>query len=70
MTHHRQLPGRIEALRLVLRSGIDNAPAHLLRIAGIGHDKRPRPAVPVLGVVRITQGPSGLSLVDEAALPF
>ena len=70
MTHHRQLPGRIEALRLVLHSGIDNAPAHLLRIAGMGRDKRPRPAPPALRGVRFDLGPYGVSQADEAALPF
>lgn len=70
MTHHRQLPGRIEALRLVLHSGIDNAPAHLLRIAGMGHDKRARPAGPTLSGQQFARGPSGLSLADKAALPF
>ena len=68
MTHHRQLPGRIEALRLVLHSGIDNS--HLLRIAGIGHDKRPRPATHAIPGITFTRGASGLSLADEAALPF
>ena len=71
MTHHRQLPGRIEALRLVLHSGIDNAPANLLRIAGIGHDKRPRPATHAIPGITFTRGASsGLSQADEAALPF
>ena len=70
MTHHRQLPGRIEALRLVLHSGIDNAPAHLLRIAGIGHDKRPRPAARAIPGIAFTRGASGLSQADKAALPF
>lgn len=70
MTHHRQLPGRIEALRLVLHSGIDNAPAHLLRIAGMGHDKRPRPAAPSLPSITFTRSESGLCASDTAALPF
>ena len=70
MTHHRQLPGRIEALRLVLHSGIDNAPAHLLQLAGIGQDKQPRPAAPALPGITFTRGASGLSLADEASLPF
>ena len=70
MTHHRQLPGRIEALRLVLHSGIDNAPAHLLRIAGMGRDKRPRPAAHAIPGIAFTRGASGLSQADEAALPF
>lgn len=66
----RQLPGRIEALRLVLRSGISNTPAHLLRIAGMGRDKRPSPPGPTLRSVQFDRGPSGLSVEDEAALPF
>ena len=66
----RQLPGRIEALRLVLRNGISNTPAHLLRIAGMGRDKRPRPAGPTLRSVQFDRGPSLLSAEDEAALPF
>ena len=53
----RQLPGRIEALRLVLRNGISNATAHLLRIAGMGRDKRPRPAGPTLRSVQFDRGP-------------
>ena len=67
----RQLPGRIEALRLVLRSGISNAPAHLLRIAGMGKPKRPCPPGPtLLRAVQFDRGPTGLSAEDEAALPF
>ena len=66
----RQLPGRIEALRLVLRNGISNAPAHLLRIAGMGRDKRPRHQGPALRGVQFDRGPSWLSAEDEAALPF
>lgn len=66
----RQLPGRIEALRLVLRNGISNAPAHLLRIAGMGRDKRPRHQGPTLRSVQFDRGPSGLRVEDEAALPF
>lgn len=66
----QQLPGRIEALRLVLRNGISNAPDHLLRIAGMGRDKRPSHQGPTLRGVQFARGPSGLSLVDEAALPF
>lgn len=66
----RQLPGRIEALRLVLRNGISNAPAHLLRIAGMGSDKRPRHQGPTLRSVQFDRGPSWLSAEDEAALPF
>ena len=66
----RQLPGRIEALRLALRSGISNTPAHLLRIAGMGKPKRPSPKAPPLRSVQFDRGPSGLSAEDEAALPF
>jgi hypothetical protein len=66
----QQLPGRIEALRLVLRSGISNAPAHLLRIAGMGKTKRPCPPGPTLRSVQFDSGPSGLSVEAEAALPF
>ena len=71
MTHHRQLPGRIEALRLVLHNGISNTPAHLLRIAGMGRDKqRPRPAGPTLRSVQFDRGPSGLRVEDEAQPSF
>ena len=70
MTHHRQLPGRIEALRLVLHSGIDNAPAHLLRIAGMGHDKQPRAAAQLHGAIAFAAVPSGLSAQETAQLPF
>ena len=66
----KQLPGRIEALRLVLHSGISNTPAHLLRIAGMGKPKRPRPPGPTLRAVQFDRGPTGLSVEDEAALPF
>ena len=66
----QQLPGRIEALRLVLHSGISNTPAHLLRIAGMVRDKRPRHQVPTLRSVQFGRGPSWLSAEDEAALPF
>lgn len=67
----RQLPGCIEALRLVLRRGISNAPAHLLRIAGLGKTKRPCPPPgPTLRSVQFDSGPSGLSVEAEAALPF
>lgn len=66
----QQLPGRIEALRLVLRNGISNAPDHLLRIAGMGRDKRPSHQGPTLRSVQFDSGPSGLSVEAEAALPF
>lgn len=66
----QQLPGRIEALRLVLRNGISNTPAHLLHIAGMGRDKRHSPPGPALLSVQFGRGPSGLSVEDEAALPF
>ena len=66
----QRLPGRIEALRLVLRNGISNAPDHLLRIAGMGRDKRPSHQGPTLRSVQFDSGPSGLSVEAEAALPF
>lgn len=66
----RQIPGRIEALRLAMRQGFDNSPADLLQLAGIGQDKQPRPATHAIPGIAFTRGASGLSLADEASLPF
>ena len=67
---HKQTPGRIEALNLVLRLGTQHAPAHLLRIAGMGHDKQPRAAAPLHGAITFAARPSGLSAQETAQLPF
>jgi hypothetical protein len=67
---NKQTPGRIEALNIVLRLGTQHAPAHLLRIAGMGHDKQPRAADPALNGIAFSRGESGLSPAETAALPF
>lgn len=64
----KQTPGRIEALNIVLRLGTQHAPAHLLRIAGMGHDKHPRPAgTATPHTIAFT---SGVTATESVVLPF
>ena len=65
---HKQTPGRIEALNLVLRLGTQHAPAHLMRIAGMGHDKQPLPkGTAPLHPITFS---SGVTAAESASLPF
>lgn len=68
---HQQLPGRIEALRLVLRQGTDNAPADLMHLAGMGKEKHPLPSGAQIprGIV-FSSGADEFLNEERAAWPF
>ena len=64
-----QLPGRIEALNHVLRTGISNASPDMLRIAGMGRTAQRKPtAMPQ--TFTFSAGLEQLTQEQRAALPF
>ena len=68
---YQQLPGRIEALRLVLRQGTDNAPAALMHLAGMGKEKRPLPSgAQIPQGLTFSSGADELLNEERAAWPF
>ena len=64
---NRQLPGRQEALRAVLKHG-DKSPA-MRDLAGLREIRRAPPS-PIAGVLRIQSGIDQLTPEQRAALPF
>lgn len=64
-----QLPGRIEALNHVLRTGISNASPDMLRISGMGRTaQRKTTAMPQ--TFTFSAGLEQLTQEQRAALPF
>ena len=68
---HQQLPGRLEALRLVLRAGTANAPADLMHLAGMGKEKRPLPSgAQIPQGLTFSSGADKYPNEERAAWPF
>ena len=64
-----QLPGRLEALNHVLRTGISNASPDMLRISGMGRTAQRKPtAMPQ--TFTFSAGLEQLTQEQRAALPF
>lgn len=66
----RQLPGRSEALRLVLQQGTGNSSPELRQMAGMTRQHPPQPPHPRHGSVTFSSGIEQLSPQERAALPF
>lgn len=67
---HQQLPGRLEALRIVLRGGVNNATPLMLHIAGMNKSPRQCQPAPLHGVATFSSGIALLSHKERAELPF
>lgn len=68
--NRKQTPGRTEALREVMRGGIDNAAPDLLNLAGCNRPVMPKPAAPALQGIMLSSGIEQLTAQERAALPF
>lgn len=66
----KQLPGRMEALRLVLKQGVSNSSPQLKQLAGMCDRFAQRPSKPLNGTMTMTSGIDKLSPMARAALPF
>lgn len=55
----KQLPGRMEALALVLRQGIANSSQELRHLAGLDVHFRPMKPPPLHGTITYTSGSNG-----------
>lgn len=65
---HRQLPGRVEALRTVMQQGIANSSEELKRIAGFNNRQITRqPSRPAMPVMTFS---SGVTPEETKNLPF
>lgn len=64
----QQLPGRQEALRIVLADR--EAPEPMRRLAGLHRTHGPRPPAPYFGTLQFTSGIELLTQAERAALPF
>lgn len=67
---HQQTPGRIEALREVMRNGISNATPELMNLAGCNRPVMPKPAALALQGIMLSSGIDQMSTNERAALPF
>lgn len=65
-----QTPGRVEALRAVMRRGIENSSPEMLHLAGFNRPPIPRAPSAPLATVTFTSGVDKLSPRERAALPF
>lgn len=68
--NRKQTPGRAEALREVMRGGIDNAAPELLNLAGFNRPVMPHPAAPALQGIMLSSGVEKMSANERATLPF
>lgn len=66
----KQLPGRMEALALVLRQGIANSSQELKHLAGLYFHFGPLVRQIERETVSMDSGASRLSAKERAALPF
>lgn len=66
----RQLPGRIEALRLVLKQGAANSSLQLKQLAGMGVWHGPMPTRPALAAATLSSGIDNATPAERAELPF
>lgn len=67
----KQLPGRLEALCLVLRQGIDNSSQELKHLAGLDvRLPRMTPPPPFHGAATYASGVDQLMPAERAGLPF
>jgi len=60
-TRKKQLPGRMEALALVLRQGIANSSQELKHLAGLDVHFRPMKPPPLRGTMTFSSGSSNSS---------
>lgn len=65
-----QTPGRVEALRAVMRCGIENSSPEMLHLAGFNRPHIPRAPSAPLATVTFASGVEKLSQRERAALPF
>lgn len=65
-----QTPGRVEALREVMRQGITHSTPDMLHLAGFNRPTMRAPAAPPLPCVTFASGIEQLSQKERAALPF
>ena len=65
-----QTPGRVEALRAVMRQGIDRSTADMLHLAGFNRPTMRAPAAPLMAGITFASGIDQLSQKERAALPF
>lgn len=68
--NRQQNPGRVEALRAVLSTGVKNSTPDMLNMAGFNRPILRAPAAPSFGVVTFTSGVEKLSQKERTALPF
>lgn len=69
-SRRRQLPGRTEALRLVLQQGVGSSSPELRHLAGMNRQHSPQPSRPLHGAVTFSSGIEQLPPQERAALPF
>lgn len=65
----KPLPGRVEALRLVLKQGVESSSPELKHLAGmyVRHQPMRRP---LLETITFSSGVDQLSAEERAAMPF
>lgn len=68
--NRKQTPGRVEALREVMRGGIANASPEVLNFAGCNRPVMRKPATPALDGLMLSSGIEQLTAQERAALPF
>lgn len=68
--NRKQTPGRAEALREVMRSGIANASTELLNLAGFNRPVMRQPGAQVLPGITLSSGIEKMSTKERAELPF
>lgn len=68
--NRKQTPGRAEALREVMRNGIENATPGMLQLAGFNRPVTRATAAPELQGIMLSSGINQLTAQERAALPF
>ena len=66
----RQLPGRVEALRLVIRQGAENSSPELRHLAGLDARFSPKPTTSIGRTVSFSNSAEFLSPLERDELSF
>lgn len=68
--NRKQTPGRVEALREVMRGGIANASPEMKHLAGFNRPVMPSPAATALEGIMLSSGTEKMTAKERAVLPF